>query len=333
MSAKRNTRAAAPGEIYITPDIPAQSNSRGQGLRESYVVRSIDRRIARIAARQCGLVTRRQLLAAGLRSSAITERIAAGKLHPLYRGVYLVGHAVPPAGAQAMGAILACGPGAVISHGSAAHLFGLTETAPAEIHVSVPGVSRRGRQGIRLHRPTTLGKDDVGVFDGVIPITSPARTLIDLAPTTGLRELERAVHEAQLQKLATADVLRVRLDGQRGARALAAVLATDPVRTKSDGESRLYPLIRKAGFPRPEVDVKLHGFEWDFVWRDQRVAVEADSQTYHSLPRSVERDRRKEAVMRSHDYEVLRFSWTQIAHQPEIVIAGIAAALERGRRR
>jgi very-short-patch-repair endonuclease len=337
MSAKRpgqrNSRPLPTAERCIAPDIPGKRNSRQPTGGDSYVVRAIDRKIARLAARQRGVVTREQLLALGLRPSAIDERIAAGKLHPLHRGVYLVGHAVPPLGAQEMAAVLACGRGAVLSHYSAGEQFEVLEKNDGPIHVSIPGGSRRQRDGIRLHKPTTLTAGDTGDWDG-IPITSPARTLFDLAATVPFRVLEHAVNEAQIKRLVTARELTDRLDTHRGrgTSALKAILNTRPTKSRSPGESLLRTLIRKANLPPAEMNAKVHGYEWDFHWADAKLLVEADSVGYHSLPAKVEHDRRKDAHARARGYEVLRFTYTQIAYEPEVVIAGIAAALATRRR-
>jgi very-short-patch-repair endonuclease len=281
------------------------------------------RRIARLAKRQLGVVTRAQLLATGVRRSQIDHWVATGRLHLLHRGVYLVGHAVPPLGAREMAAVLACGSGAVISHRTGIELYELLDRQPGPIHVSIPGRSRRTRDGIRVHRPTTLTNADVGLLDGTIPITSPARTLADFAVTAPFAQLERAVHQAQINKLVTPDDLRAR----RGSPALRAILADAPVHTRSHNEDNLRALLKRAGFSAFEVNADVHGYECDIVFREDRLVIEADSVAYHSLARNVEADRRKDAHLRAHGFEVLRFTYTQIAYEPEVVVAGIAMAL------
>jgi very-short-patch-repair endonuclease len=178
-----------------------------------------------------------------------------------------------------------------------------------------------------VHRPTTLPAEDVGLFDGTIPITSPARTILDLAATATFGDTERATQQALVQKLVTPAELRERIRGQRGSIAVKAILAAPRGRTESDGEDRLWALIVKAGLRRPERNAWIHGHKVDFLWRDERLVVEADSVAYHSLRANVEKDRRRDATLRAHGHQVLRFTWTQITHEPEVVIAGIAAAL------
>ena len=311
------------------PAIPAQNTPRLWRPGESDVLPEIDRRIAHVAARQCGVITREQLRRLGLGNSAITERIAAGRLHRLHRGVYLVGHAVAPSGAREMGAVLACGAGAVVSHRTGAELFGWLDPSGGPVHISIPGRCRRQRDGIRLHRPRTLEPADVGRVHRVIPVTSPIRTVLDVAATEPFADTERATQQALTQKLVTPAQLRERLNGQRGAKALEAILAAPRGSTESDTEDRIWALIVKAGMRRPERNAWLHGFKVDFLWRDERLVVEADSVAYHSLRANVEADRRRDAKLRAHGYDVLRFTWTQVAHEPEVVIAGIAAALAR----
>ena len=327
MAEKRNTRPRAHDEGRKSPDIPGKNTPRILSPGECDVVRAIDVKIARVAARQCGVVTRRQLLRIGLRPSSIDERIASGKLHPVHRGVYLVGHSVPPFGAREMGAVLACGDGAVVSNRTAAEMFEWLEPDGGPVHISIPGRSRRQRDGIRLHRPTTLAEGDIGYFDHTIPITSPARTILDIAATCDFADTERAAQQALIQKVVTPAELRERINGQRGSAALKAILDAPRGRTESDGEDRLWALIVKAGMRRPERNAWVLGHKVDFLWRHEQLVVEADSVAYHSLRANVEADRRRDAKLRAHEFEVLRFTWTQITYEPEVVIAGIAAKL------
>jgi very-short-patch-repair endonuclease/predicted transcriptional regulator of viral defense system len=326
---KRSPRRVGEDEGRVEAVIRPQFALRVAVADEGDVVREIDRRIARLAARQRGVVTHAQLIALGLSKRAVAHRIRAGKLHPLYRGVYLVGHAVPVLGARELGAVLACGPDAYISHRSAGAIYGVADPDPAVIDISVIGRSRRQRDGIRVHRPTTLRPSDTGIVDKFLPITSPARTLIDFAATAPFRDVEYAVNESQIKKLVTAKELEAKLHGQRGAAAITAILSIGAAKVHKGGETLLRTLIRKANFPTPEINVKVHGYEWDFHWPHAKLVVEADSVRYHSLPSKVEHDRRKEAHLRARDYEVLRFTYTQIAYEPEVVIAGIATALAK----
>jgi hypothetical protein len=150
-----------------------------------------------MAAKQHGVVCRADLLAAGLSIAAVRHRLANERLHPLHRGVYLVGHPVPPPLAREMAAVLACGDGAVASHHTSASMQGLIAPHDGPIHITLTSRSKRLRPGIRVHRSATLAPQDIRHHHG-IPITSPARTIIDLAETLSPRALHRAYEEARI---------------------------------------------------------------------------------------------------------------------------------------
>ncbi len=159
-----------------------------------------DRAIAWIAARQHGVVTRGQLLAAGLSNAAIDHRLARKRLHPVHRGVYLVGHPVPPSLAKEMAAVLACGGGAAVSHDSATAVWGFRTSLSGPVHITLPSHVSRARPGICVHRARSLEPEDVRHWEG-LPLTSPARTVIDLAAVLSANELQRTYQEAQIRRL------------------------------------------------------------------------------------------------------------------------------------
>jgi predicted transcriptional regulator of viral defense system len=206
-------------------------------------VRNTDRAIAEIAARQRGVVSRAQLLAAGIHGDAIKRRLRSGRLHPMHRGVYLVGHPTPMERAREIAAVLACGPGAVVSHRSAGYLWQLLPypAKPGPVDVTVPGREPARRAGIRIHSVEALARCDIRTIRR-IPITIPARTLLDLATVLPPYLLERAVAEAQVRRFVTrADVLDQleRNHGRRGTRALRVVSELDggPTLTRSGQSS------------------------------------------------------------------------------------------------
>ena len=290
--------------------------------------------IARIAGRQRGVISRPQLLRVGLGSRAIGRWISAGKLHPIFRGVYLVGHAVPPFGAREMGAVLACGARSAVSHESAGGLFEWIDAPEGPVHISLPSRSRRQRDGICVHRPTTLAPDDVGLFDDTIPITSPIRTVMDLASVLEYRPLERAVHEAMAQRVVTRDQIAQRLNGQRGAAHLATIIAVDGglTLTRSEAEELFLAIIRAAGLPRPQVNAKLHGYRVDFYWPEFGFVVEIDSGRWHGKPEALERDHRKNAHLRAKGYEVIRYMYSQLQRDRDFVVAELARRTAAPRR-
>jgi very-short-patch-repair endonuclease/predicted transcriptional regulator of viral defense system len=292
-----------------------------------------DRAVAEVAAAQYGVITRAQLAALGLGFGAIDHRVATGRLHRLHRGVYAVGHTALVPLARELAAVLACGPDAVLSHHSAAALWGLRPDPGADIDVTVgrSGASH-SRPGLRVHRTRSLDARDIRLRRG-IPTTSPARTLVDLAATATQRELERAVDEAQVRGLARRgellNAVQHAAPGRRGSTLLTQVLRGEgaPTLTRSEAEDRLLGLIAAARLPRPEVNVRVCGHEVDLLWRDSRLVVEVDGYAFHSTRTAFERDRARDADLQAGDFRVLRVTWRQIADQPYALIARIAQAL------
>jgi len=296
--------------------------------------------IARLAARQHGALTRGQLLGAGLGEDAIDSRLKRGRLRRVHRGVYLLGPTVPDH-AREMAGVLACGPGAVSSHRSAAFLWSLLHY-PARargVEVTVAGRNPASRPGITVHRVRELSSIETTTKHG-IPVTTPARTLLDLASSVAPRGLEQAVAEAFAHNLTTRPKLLSLVERRprhRGARHVIAVLEADraPARTRSPPEERLLSLIREAKLPHPEVNAVLdlgegqrgHLWEVDFLWRKQRLAVEVDAYATHSSPFAFERDRRKTAELLEAGFRVLPVSRRRLRAKPGAVLASIKRAL------
>src|ERR671911_106270 len=298
---------------------------------------SRERAIAELAGRQHGLVTRKQLLDLGLSCDAVDNRLKAGRLHSLYRGVYLLGHVAAPPHAREMAAVLACGSGAAMSHGSAAHLLRLlpypAEVVPLDLIVS--GRHPGSRPGIRLHRPVIpLDPRDVGVVDG-IPVTKPARTLLDLAASVTASDLERALAEAQARRMvtrATLEAVLARGGRTRGAAALRRRLDSGarPTLTRSEAERRLLDLIRRAQLAHPAANAWVGRHEVDLLWRAQRLVVEVDGFQFHSSRVAFERDRARDAVLQAQGFRGMRVTWRQIVDEPQATLARIAQALVIG---
>jgi very-short-patch-repair endonuclease len=291
---------------------------------------SAEAEVARIAARQHGMVTWAQLRAAGVTRDAITAHVRNGWLVARHRGVYRLGVFGGPFGDE-MAALLACGPHAVLSHWTAPHVFALHPPVPDGVHVTVmEGLAGR-RPGIRTHRTTALPPCDVVVRHG-LRVTTPARTLLDLAATAPRDALERLVEEAQVQRLAsTAELLAVieRGVGRRGVRKLRELvdLLDEPLLTRSEAEKRLRALCRSAALPMPQMNVRRAGWEVDAVWDAQKLVVEVDGHKFHSPLSQFERDRRKDADLMLAGYRVLRLTWRRLTREPDQVIALLAAAL------
>lgn len=292
----------------------------------------VEATIAEVAARQHGVAARRQLLEAGVTPDAIDRRVKLERLRPVHRGVYLVGPVMPP-NAREMAAVLACGSSAVLSHGSAAVLWGLlprvNRTAPAEV-IDRDGDHRK--PGLRVYHIRTLRNDEVTRLDG-IPITTPTRTLYDLAGRTRPRVLERALAEGFARRLTNAAQLRkvlTRHSGGAGTPALRALLEQgSPALTRSEAEERFLALVREAQLESPEVNVRVDGYEVDFYWREQRLVVEIDGRAFHASPGAFEGDRRRDAALTAAGLRVVRVTWRQLVNEPSAVLVRLAQALAR----
>jgi very-short-patch-repair endonuclease len=291
-----------------------------------------DEVIAAIATRQHGLVARAQLLAAGVPVHIIEARLRSGHLVRVHAGVYRTG---PVAGARAreLAAVLACGPGARASHWSAAALWQIAppQAATDPVDTLVVGCFRGRRPGIRIHRAAALGAGETGEVDGV-PVTSPARTLLDLALMAGRRDLERVAAEADRRGLVTREAIAALLAHHRhhpGAARLRDVWDEDdgPALTRSEAEALLLELLRKARLPHPRCNFRVAGFEVDFCWPDRRLIAEVDGYAYHGSPRPFQADRRRDAALTLAGYRVLRFTWKQLAREPEATVAVLARAI------
>jgi very-short-patch-repair endonuclease len=290
----------------------------------------VDWAIAKLATRQHGVVSRTQLLTAGVTRHEIEWRLATGRLHAVHRGVYRVGHRAPGARAPEMAAALACGAGAVVSHRSAAYLWQLLPypANPPPVDIMVAG-RRVRRPRIRIHRVHALDDRDTGLRDRV-PITVPARTLLDLASDLPIHLLERTIAEAQVRRLVRKDDLvdqLARNPGRPGTPALRTLVGRRPALTRSAAERRMLALVRAADLPTPLVNARIGRYEVDFLWRAERLAVEVDGYAYHSNRRAFERDRAKDAALAASGHTVLRVTWRQLTRAPETVVARLAAAL------
>jgi very-short-patch-repair endonuclease len=281
-----------------------------------------DRAAAAVAARQFGVLTYVQLVACGLGRGAIHARVGAGRLQRLWRGVYSFGHCELRPEGHLLGAVFACGEGAVLSHRSAAEQWGMLRSnqVPVDVTVGVRG-TRSKRRGIHLHCVRRLYPEDTTVIHG-IPITTPARTLVDLCAVVPPRMIERALEQSYVLQLiapqAIEEALR-RAPGRKTAalRRLLAKESRTPTLTRSELEEAFLALCRRGGLPDPEVNVRLHGYEVDFLWREQRRVIEVDGYAFHSVRGAFERDRRKDVDLELAGFPVTRFTHDQVIHQPE----------------
>ena len=275
-----------------------------------------------MAAGQFGVVTLQQLRDCGLGAGAIKHRVGTRRLQPLWRGVYTFGHRELRPEGHALGAVLACGPGTVLSRRSAAHNWGLLSSARAEIDVTVAARGTRPkRPGIDLHCVRRLDPEDVTELDG-IPITTVARTLVDLCAVVPDRQVERALDQAYVLRLLAPDALEDALRRSCGRRTapLRRLLAAErraATITRSELEERFLALVRRAGLREPQVNARLHGYEVDFLWRAERRVIEVDGHAFHSTPQALTRDRLKDSDLELAGFRVTRFTAQQVLHEPE----------------
>jgi very-short-patch-repair endonuclease len=285
--------------------------------------------VAELARRQHGVVSRAQLLELGLTPKSIKWRVSSGRLHPIHRGVYLVGHRKPLPRAREMAAVLACGPRALVSHLSAAWLWAIDERPRGPVQVTVVGADRR-RPGIAIHRTSSLTRRDVRTLER-IALTSPARTLLDVSALLPPAALERVVAEAFARNLTKRAELLDQLErhpGRPGTPSLLALVdGAKPNRTRNDAEARLLALVRSAGLAAPESNAVVGPYEVDLLWREQRVVVEFDSWRWHSSRPAFEADRRRDGDLAARGYTVIRVTWRQLTREPHAVVARVAAAL------
>ena len=296
----------------------------------------VDERIAALAAGQHGVVSRGQLLDAGITETMVKQRIARGQLVPLHRGVYAVGNAHLRPNGYRLAAVLAVGPGAVLSHRDAAALHGLRNGGGTRIDVSTPA-ERRSTERIRVHGRRRLDGADTTVVEGV-PVTTVARTLVDLAEVVAADGLRKALSEAERQR--TLDVTGIeealgRLRGRRG-RSVAKVRAAladleqhGATLTRSPLEDRLLPLLDAHDLPRPATNGYAEGYECDAVWRAQRLVVELDGWDAHKTRRAFQHDRTKANALTNAGWTVLRFTHADVVRRPRETAAAIAAQLTR----
>jgi hypothetical protein len=275
-----------------------------------------------LVRQQHGVVSRRQLLALGFTAKAIRHRLNKGRLHEVRRGVYVVGR--PQLGREGrwMAAILACGKGAMLSHRSAAALWGFGVETPGVIDVSIARHSTLRRPGIRIHDRAGLWNRDIGSHLG-IPVTQPVRTFLDLATVAGPKTVERAINEADKLNVIDADALRRALEdhpGQPGVRLLRRILDEDTFRLSDDELERLFrPIAASADLPVPLTKHMVNEFEVDFFWPDLGLVVETDGWRYHRTPSAQTRDALRFQTHTAAGLTPLRFSHYQVKHEPSHV--------------
>lgn len=270
-----------------------------------------------------------QLLDLGLSEEAIQRRIVLGRLRPIHRGVYAVGHSALTARGRRIGALLACGDGAVLSHQTAADHWNIRPTASPRIHVSLTTRSGRRRPGIAIHRPRRLPTHEITRHEG-LAVTTVARTLLDLADAVSVADLRKAIERSDDHKLFDGKQIHAVIAEHPGRRTKKLEKALDDADfgfKRSPLESDFLALCRRYGFPRPEVNVQVAGYEVDFFFREHRLVVETDGWTSHGRKRAFEADQVRDVAMAKAGLQHVRFSHDRIATKAEDVANDLSSLL------
>lgn len=278
------------------------------------------------------MVTREQLRELGFSREAIEHRLRRGRLHPLARGIYLVGWPQLTRERRWMAAVLACGEGSALSHRSAAALWGVAEEAPGRIDVSVRRRFESRRAGLKVRSRPSLSAKDIVERRG-IPLTSVVQTLVDLATELPDGRLERAVNEADKGDLIDPEALREALTeraGEPGVKRLAKLLDKRTFRVSDQELERLFrPIAAAAGVPVELTKAWVNGFEVDFHWPRLGLVVETDGLRYHRTPAAQARDRLRDQTHTAAGLAHLRFTHYQVRYEPEHVRAILARTAAR----
>jgi hypothetical protein len=285
----------------------------------------LGKRVAATAERQHGVVEYSQLIQLGVSDDVITGWSRDGRLASVHRGVYAVGHAKLSDHGRFLAAVLACGPKAALSHQSAAVLWGLRQPRGPRIDVTVPTPGGRARRRVVVVHRSVVHRGEIENRDG-IRVTTPARTILDLAGILTRRQLERTIDEAEFLGLDLSDLAP--RPGKRGGALLRAVLAEHDAGstwTRSELEERMLALCRSAGLPPPRINENVAGFELDFHWPTQKLVVEIDDWSSHRGRGAFERDRHRDATLVELGWRVVRITRARLARDPR----GVAAQLAR----
>jgi Transcriptional regulator, AbiEi antitoxin/Protein of unknown function (DUF559) len=268
--------------------------------------------ISDVAAAQHGHVTRRQLIALGVSTTSVGRWAAAGRLIRVHAGVYAVGYRRVEPVATAMAAVLACGDGALLSHDSAAALYGWRRWPHRP---EVTSARERRRHGIWTHHSRSLLTSD-GTHELDVPVTTPARTIRDLRPRLTERQFTRMVNDARRER---------RIDDE----AVTALLGYASGPTRSEFEAVFLRFCRRYGLPAPQTLVVVAGYEVDALFDRQRVVVELDGWQYHNDRTAFGSDRERDAALLAVGYRTVRITWDRLRDEPDREAARLRAILAR----
>jgi hypothetical protein len=288
---------------------------------------TVEEEMARIATAGHGVVTRVQLLQAGVTRKQIAQRLRTGGLLREHPGVYRVGHRAPSIEATYLAAVLAAGEGALLSGRAAAHLLGLVRgTAPAP---EVTALTKRRIEGVMTHRSRAFDPRDATVALG-IPVTTVPRTLVDIAAELPVDALARACHEAGVRYRTTpaaVEAVLARRPSSTGAKKLRRVIHGDVHVTLSRLEARFLELLRDEKLPLPITNRPAGGRRVDCRWPEHRLTVELDGYQFHNSRYSWEQDRRREREARARGDDFRRYSYSDVTADPTLMLAELRPLL------
>jgi hypothetical protein len=291
--------------------------------------RTVEEILAELARDSHGVVTRQEILQAGVSKPELLQRVKTGALIRVHRAVFRVGHSAPSLEARYLAAVKACGPGSLLAGRAAGHLLGLLKRSPSLPEVLAP--TQRRIKGVTTHRTRRADIKDATRLRG-IPVTTVPRTLVDLAAVLDEDELARAVHQADVRHHTTpAHVEKVlsRRHNWPGARKLRRVIWGDVPVTLSKLESSFIAAVRRAGLPPPDSNRRIDGRYVDCRWPRHRLTVELDSYRYHRTRHIWEQDRQREREARARGDEFRRYTWFDVDEEPEPMLADLRALLDR----
>lgn len=290
--------------------------------------------LAELAERQHGVVSVGQLAGLGYSEEWLRRARETGRLHRVCQGVYAVGHRRLSPQGRCLAAVLSCGDGTLLSHKSAAWLWGLTArfAIPVEVTAASP---RRTRPAIRVHSAEALTLDDRISYEG-IPVTAVPRTLLDFAavdPWYLCQALDNARRQDLLDLIAV-DTLLARSRGFRGVARLreALTLHRSGAFTRSGLERQFVELVRRAGLPQPSMNLFVDGYELDAYWAAERFAVELDTYDYHGSPTAFEEDRLRQENLKLAGIEMTRITGVRMDREPMAVVKRLRRLLNQRRR-
>jgi hypothetical protein len=288
------------------------------------------RLLADLADRQHGVVSTRQLQARGFSRSAISRATASGHIYPVHRGVYAVGHSSLSLHGHCLAAVLGCGPRALLSHWSAAWLWGIFKGSPIPLHVTGP-IPRELRVPVQIHHSRVLTEADRAVHDG-IPVTAVPRVLLDLAARDQRGKLRGYMERAEELDLLDPRAVQELLDRTKGHHGWgrlrrAAAFYEPPPFTRSGFERRFLEAVQAAGLPRPSVNFNVAGFEIDMYWAEERFAVELDTYGTHGTREAFGRDRQRQEDLLLEGVAMTRVTDERFDREADAVIGRIGRLL------